>query len=78
MRSSGFYVGAFLLLRRWELMFPWQLIHIFCSNKEEEMVKVFMGGILESKAQTLVNIVNCVGVMGKGIALNFSLTVVGS
>jgi O-acetyl-ADP-ribose deacetylase (regulator of RNase III)/uncharacterized protein YwgA len=27
--------------------------------------------ILESKAQTLVNTVNCVGVMGKGIALQF-------
>jgi len=27
--------------------------------------------ILESKAQTLVNTVNCVGVMGKGIALRF-------
>lgn len=27
--------------------------------------------ILESKAQTLVNTVNCVGVMGKGIALKF-------
>ncbi|MEP0815090.1 MAG: macro domain-containing protein [bacterium] len=29
------------------------------------------GNILESKAQTLVNTVNCEGVMGKGIALEF-------
>jgi O-acetyl-ADP-ribose deacetylase (regulator of RNase III)/uncharacterized protein YwgA len=35
------------------------------------MVKVFMGDILKSKAQTLVNTVNCVGIMGKGIALEF-------
>ena len=35
------------------------------------MVKVFFGDILKSKAQTLVNTVNCVGIMGKGIALKF-------
>lgn len=35
------------------------------------MVEVLIGDILESKAQTLVNTVNCVGVMGKGIALAF-------
>ena len=35
------------------------------------MIKVLMGNLLESKAQTLVNTVNCVGVMGKGIALQF-------
>lgn len=35
------------------------------------MIKVLIGNILESKAQTLVNTVNCVGVMGKGIALDF-------
>lgn len=29
------------------------------------------GNIFESNAQTLVNTVNCVGVMGKGIALEF-------
>lgn len=29
------------------------------------------GDIFESKAQTLVNTVNCVGVMGKGLALRF-------
>lgn len=30
-----------------------------------------VGDILKSKAQTLINTVNCVGVMGKGIALEF-------
>jgi len=35
------------------------------------MVKVMMGDMFESKAQTLVNTVNCVGIMGKGIALEF-------
>ena len=35
------------------------------------MVKILMGDILDSKAQTLVNTVNCVGIMGKGIALKF-------
>ena len=35
------------------------------------MVKVFFGDILKSNAQTLVNTVNCVGIMGKGIALEF-------
>lgn len=34
-------------------------------------MKILIGNILESKAQTLVNTVNCVGVMGKGIALEF-------
>jgi O-acetyl-ADP-ribose deacetylase (regulator of RNase III)/uncharacterized protein YwgA len=35
------------------------------------MVKVVIGNMFNSKAQTLVNTVNCVGVMGKGIALEF-------
>ena len=35
------------------------------------MINVITGDIFESKAQTLVNTVNCVGVMGKGIALGF-------
>jgi O-acetyl-ADP-ribose deacetylase (regulator of RNase III)/uncharacterized protein YwgA len=34
-------------------------------------ISVVTGDLLESKAQTLVNTVNCVGVMGKGIALEF-------
>lgn len=35
------------------------------------MVTVRVGNLFEAKAQTLVNTVNCVGVMGKGIALEF-------
>jgi O-acetyl-ADP-ribose deacetylase (regulator of RNase III)/uncharacterized protein YwgA len=35
------------------------------------MITVLVGNLLESKAQTLVNTVNCVGIMGKGIALDF-------
>lgn len=35
------------------------------------MVTVKIGDMFDSQAQTLVNTVNCVGVMGKGIALGF-------
>ncbi|MBI3609804.1 MAG: macro domain-containing protein [Nitrospirae bacterium] len=35
------------------------------------MVKVLIGDLFQSEAQTLVNTVNCIGVMGKGIALQF-------
>ena len=34
-------------------------------------MKILIGDILQSEAQTLINTVNCVGVMGKGIALEF-------
>jgi len=34
-------------------------------------IEVLIGDLFESKAQTLVNTVNCVGIMGKGIALGF-------
>lgn len=34
-------------------------------------MQILIGDILKSKAQTLINTVNCVGVMGKGIALEF-------
>src|SRR5882724_1927790 len=34
-------------------------------------MKILVGDILQSRAQTLVNTVNCVGIMGKGIALEF-------
>ena len=35
------------------------------------MITVLIGDIFRSRAQTLVNTVNCVGVMGKGIARQF-------
>jgi O-acetyl-ADP-ribose deacetylase (regulator of RNase III)/uncharacterized protein YwgA len=34
-------------------------------------MQILIGDILSSNAQTLINTVNCVGVMGKGIALEF-------
>jgi O-acetyl-ADP-ribose deacetylase (regulator of RNase III) len=35
------------------------------------MLNFVTGNLFQSKAQTLVNTVNCVGVMGKGVALTF-------
>ncbi len=35
------------------------------------MIKEATGNLFEAKTETLVNAVNCVGVMGKGIALQF-------
>ena len=35
------------------------------------MLEALIGDLFTSKAQTLVNTVNCVGVMGKGVALEF-------
>lgn len=35
------------------------------------MLKILKGDIFESQSQTLVNAVNCVGIMGKGLALEF-------
>ncbi len=35
------------------------------------MIRVIIGDLFQSQAQTWVNTVNCVGVMGKGIALEF-------
>ena len=34
-------------------------------------INVLIGNLFESTAQTLVNTVNCVGIMGKGIAQEF-------
>ena len=36
------------------------------------MIEITTGDILKAKADALVNTVNCVGVMGRGIALQFS------
>lgn len=51
---------------------------IVVEKKSEEMtipsnLKFINGNIFNSKAQTIVNTINCVGVMGKGIALVFKL-----
>lgn len=39
----------------------------------ENNITIINGNIFNTKAQTIVNAVNCVGVMGKGIALVFKL-----
>lgn len=36
-----------------------------------DMIRFIKGNILESNAEALVNTINTVGVMGKGIALQF-------
>lgn len=51
---------------------------IVVEKKSEEVtipsnLKFINGNIFNSKAQTIVNTINCVGVMGKGIALVFKL-----
>src|SRR5213083_1140984 len=38
------------------------------------MIELRSGDILKSEAEALVNTVNCVGVMGRGIALQFKNT----
>jgi O-acetyl-ADP-ribose deacetylase (regulator of RNase III) len=46
--------------------------HSAVSSKEGRLVVTFVrGDIFSSPAQVLTNAVNCVGVMGKGIALEF-------
>ena len=41
------------------------------DNLEEIMIQLTSGNLLEAQTEALVNTVNCVGVMGKGIALQF-------
>lgn len=41
------------------------------STSTERNVRLVTGNVLDSPAQTIVNTVNCVGVMGKGVALAF-------
>jgi O-acetyl-ADP-ribose deacetylase (regulator of RNase III) len=36
-----------------------------------DCIKIIEGNIFDSKCQTVVNTINCVGVMGKGLALEF-------
>ena len=41
------------------------------SSDNRSNVRLVTGNVLDSPAQTIVNTVNCVGVMGKGVALAF-------
>ncbi len=43
------------------------------SFSGDSLVKLNKGNVLQSQAQSIVNTVNCVGVMGKGVALAFRL-----
>src|SRR5215211_1192894 len=40
-------------------------------QQEEGVVTITRGNLLTADAEALVNTVNCVGVMGKGVALQF-------
>jgi hypothetical protein len=57
--------------RRSGLQRMWAQDQGLARLSEGKMIKILTGDILESTAHTLVNTVNCVGVMGKGIALEF-------
>lgn len=35
------------------------------------MIRIYAGDLFKSKMQTLVNAINCAGIMGKGVALEF-------
>jgi O-acetyl-ADP-ribose deacetylase (regulator of RNase III) len=45
---------------------------IIKDHKEIIMIKLIQGDILKADVEALVNTVNCMGVMGRGIALQFS------
>src|SRR5215213_8811843 len=40
---------------------------------QQTMFRALIGDLFASRAQTLVNTINCVGVMGKGVAEQFKL-----
>jgi O-acetyl-ADP-ribose deacetylase (regulator of RNase III) len=41
------------------------------NENGQQMIEIVYGNLLDADAEALVNAVNCVGVMGKGIALQF-------
>jgi O-acetyl-ADP-ribose deacetylase (regulator of RNase III) len=43
----------------------------FCTREEDDVIEEAHGNLLEADVEALVNTVNTVGVMGKGIALQF-------
>ncbi len=47
------------------------MLNRIVSFKGDDKMVVKIGNIFESKCSTIVNTINCVGVMGKGIALEF-------
>src|SRR4030067_3226047 len=53
------------------LWIRFKLDRIGISDWSDKMIKIIKGNILEQKTEAIVNTVNCVGVMGRGIALSF-------
>ncbi len=54
-----------------DLTVRYQLSRVFFTGEEVNGMEIRIGNIFDSSSKTLVNTVNCVGVMGKGIALDF-------
>ncbi len=50
---------------------PWKCDRIGISEGRGAMIRYTQGDILKAEAEALVNTVNCVGVMGRGIAAQF-------
>src|SRR6266542_309589 len=44
---------------------------LLSARRTERMFELTRGNLLRADAEALVNTVNCVGVMGKGVALQF-------
>lgn len=55
-----------LRIDRWSRLFPTGTI-----REDVAMITYTHGNILGTDAEALVNTVNCVGIMGRGIALQF-------
>jgi hypothetical protein len=76
--DANFIFGAYVscpesraALNAMTLGFQWRSITCSSVDGGAGMVRTLIGDLFQSKAQTLVNTVNCVGVMGKGVALEF-------
>ena len=54
-----------------QMLIPEKLLLNHGSFLGEVRMKVKIGNIFDSDCKAIVNTVNCVGVMGKGIALEF-------
>jgi O-acetyl-ADP-ribose deacetylase (regulator of RNase III) len=53
------------------LFLEWFRILFYLGLNSKSMIQETKGNLLKAKTEALVNAVNCVGVMGKGIALQF-------
>jgi len=57
------------MLLKWRGTLQYKEIGII--KREDAMIEISRGNLLEADAEAIVNTVNCVGYMGKGIALQF-------